>query len=304
MKILLTGATGFIGRHLIQELARSHRIYAVTRGTAAPSENSNVEWIEHDLARAVPASFPPQVDAVVHLAQSAAYRQFPQGAQDVFAVNVQSTFALLEYARQASARSFVLASTGGVYDYSATPIDEHGAVALSAHYFRSKYAAEILMQSYSEVMSTIALRFFFVYGPGQRGMLVPRLVERIRAGKQVSIEGDPGIAINPIHVEDAIRVVEPALRREGSEVFNVAGDEAVSIRALVDMLAELCATQARVVHVDSARNGDLVASNARMRDELGVTPSMTLRAGLRGVVDELLSAALAARSSRVTSSSG
>ena len=246
-----------------------------------------MQWIEHDLTDDLPDTVPSAIDAVVHLAQSPAYRDFPEGAPDVFAVNVASTFALLDYARRASARSFVLASTGGIYDLSPTPIDEDAALAPSSHYFRSKYAAEVLMESYADLMATIALRFFFVYGPGQRGMLIPRLVERLRTGDTVTIEGDPGLAINPIHVEDAVRVFEPALSRETSGVFNVAGDEVVTVGALVEALAGLCGVEARVAHIETVRQGDLVAANGRMKGELGVEPRVALHDGLRGVVDEL-----------------
>ena len=293
MDVLITGATGFIGRHLIEELTPRHCVYALARRGAQRPGPAGVQWIEHDLSDDLPDTLPSAVDAVIHLAQSQAYRDFPEGAPDVFAVNVASTFALLDYAQRASARSFVLASTGGIYDYGPTPIDEDAALAPSSHYFRSKYAAELLMESYADLMATIALRFCFVYGPGQRGMLIPRLVERICAGDTVTIEGNPGLAINPIHVDDAVRVFEPALSRETSGVFNVAGDEVVTVGALVRTLAKLCGAEARVAHVATARRGDLVAANGKMKDELGVEPRIALDDGLRDVVGELRTASSA-----------
>ena len=163
-------------RHRLHRPAPDRRADAATprvraRARSSAARLAGVRWIDHDLADDLPDTLPSAVDAVVHLAQSPAYKHFPEGAPDVFAVNVASTFALLDYARRASARSFVLASTGGIYDYSPAPIDEDAALAPSSHYFRSKYAAEVLMESYADLMATIALRFFFVYGPGQRGML-------------------------------------------------------------------------------------------------------------------------------------
>jgi nucleoside-diphosphate-sugar epimerase len=277
VKIVLTGASGFIGSRLAAALAERHDVVALGRSPVAAASAS----VEQDLARPLDrARLPERVDAVVHLAQSRSYRDFPERADDIFAVNVQSTLELLEYAREAGAGAFLFASTGGVYGYSYEKLVETDPVDPLNFYLTSKYAAELLIGNYRRFFHTVVFRFFFVYGPGQERMLVPTLLERVRAGEPVTVEGEPGLRINPIYVDDAVRVFEPALQLERSDVFNVAGDEVVAIDELVRALGRAVGREPRIVHTDSAHAGDIVGDNARMKAVLGVAPRTTLEQGL------------------------
>ena len=280
MRILVTGGTGFIGGYLLETLGDAHELFVVAR-TPVPARDSGVEWIEHDLSTPLePAKLPERVDAIVHLAQSARYRDFPGGAEDVFAVNVHSTFALLEYARAARAERFVLASTGGLYEHSYERLVESDPIEPLNFYLTSKHVAELLLGNYKHLFRTVVFRFFFVYGPGQGPMLVPTLLGRLRRGETVEIEGKPGLRINPIHVRDAVRVFEPAFALEGSDVFNVAGDEVVSMTELVQLLAQVNSLQPSVAYRESIHSGDLIGDNARMKAVLGVRPEIRLAEGL------------------------
>src|SRR5262249_12395477 len=108
-RVLVTGANGFIGRHLVAALARRHHVFGVTRGLDSVPRLAGVEWIEQDLGQPISSGLlPPRIDAVVHLAQSRSYREFPEKAADIFRVNVGSTQDLLDHARLAGAETFVL----------------------------------------------------------------------------------------------------------------------------------------------------------------------------------------------------
>lgn len=290
MRVLVTGANGFVGRRLLETHAGEHELFALARTPG--QELPDVEWIEHDLVEPLArARLPERIDAVIHLAQSTRYREFPDGARDVFEVNTRSTFELLEYARAAGARSFVFTSSGGIYTPSREPLAETDPVEASTFYFTSKYASELLIANYAAFFATVVLRPFFVYGPGQERMLVPSLIERVAGGDVVTVEGDPGLRINPIYVDDAIRVFEPALRSAGSGVFNVAGDEAVTMTGLVELIGDIVGRQPAVEHTPTASAGDLVADNTRMRETLGVLPQVSLREGLGRTVGSCLPAA-------------
>ena len=287
MRILVTGATGSIGARLLRRLTPDNEVLAVARQPGPELEG--VEWIRLDLSQPLdPATFPENIDAIAHLAQSERYRDFPDGAMDLFAVNVQSTAALLDYARSAGAGAFVLASTGGCYAPSPDPVDEHAALAMAGPYFRSKRMAELLVENYADELGGAILRFFFAYGPGGK-LLVSRLANRILAGEEIVIEGDPGMAMNPIHVDDAAAAVEAAVGLSEQATVNVAGEEVLRVRELVERLAQAIGREARI-RAGDGNPGDLVADTSRMRSLLGVRPEVDLDRGLRAVAESLMSA--------------
>jgi nucleoside-diphosphate-sugar epimerase len=288
MTVLVTGATGFIGRHLLSRLAGTDELVAITRRDPPPELERLATWIRHDLATPLdPSLLPERVDTIVHLAQSPRYREFPDGAADVFALNVRTPAALLDYARAAGAERFVLCSTGGVYGYNDEHVREAHPVSPINFYLASKYAAEVLLVPYRELLRTVVLRPFFVYGPGQRGMLVATLAERVLRGDEVTVDGNPGLRINPVHVEDAARAIEAAISLNGSDLVNVAGDEAVTVTELVGRLGAAAGVEPRIVHRGEGPAGDLLGDNTRMKAVLGVVPEIGLDAGLRDIVYEL-----------------
>jgi UDP-glucose 4-epimerase len=285
MRVIVTGATGLIGSSLVERLAPGNEVFAVARGSGPELEG--VEWIRQDLSQPLDyAALPGEVDAIAHLAQSERYLDFPDGAMDLFAVNVQSTAVLLEYARGTDARAFVLASTGGTYAPSPEPIAEDAPLMTSSPYVRSKRMAELLVENYADELAGAILRFFFAYGPGGK-LLVARLANKILAGEEIVIEGDPGMAMNPIYFDDAAAAVEAALTLDDQATINVGGGEVVRLRELVERLALAMGREARIrPGGDSA--GDLVADTSLMRSLLGIRPEVDLDRGLRAVAESLL----------------
>jgi UDP-glucose 4-epimerase len=238
-KILITGANGLLGRYLCNSLMhRDVDICVITREAPAnplPSINyypidlaSN--WFADDL--------PSETDTVIHLAQSSKFRDFPDSALDVFKVNIESTARLLDYAKRVNARQFIYASSGGVYGGGRYPFTESSCSIPSrqlGYYLNSKMSGELLVQSYADVFSTVVVRPFFIYGTGQnRSMLIPRLMDNIASGKSISLKGDNGILINPVHAEDAAKAIVAALSVRESATFNIAGPEILSIREICE----------------------------------------------------------------------
>ena len=178
LNIVLTGATGFIGSHLLPVIAATDSVTAIARGRHV--DVPGVRWIDHDLRRPLAvADLPDRIDAVIHLAQSRRYRDFPAGAEDIFELNVRGTFELLEYARRAGAERFVFTSTGGVYGHGDESFSEDDEVNPINFYLASKYAAETIIAPFVGELHAIILRPFFVYGPGQGPMLVSSFAQRV-----------------------------------------------------------------------------------------------------------------------------
>jgi nucleoside-diphosphate-sugar epimerase len=171
-----------------------------------------------------------------------------------------------------------------VYGYNYDRVLETHPVSPLNFYLSSKYAAELMIANYRALLDTVVVRPFFVYGPGQSRMLVPTLVEKVTTGTPVQIDGNPGLTINPIYVDDAVAAIAGALSSRGSGLFNLAGDESVTITALVDLIGELSGVEPIVEHRDNDPGGDLLGDNRRMKEVLGVTPQTSLRNGLSLVI--------------------
>jgi len=278
-RLLVTGAAGLIGSELIRSFDAAAEVVAVSRSRPLAPE-ATVRWIVRDLAESGwTEDLPDGVDTVVHLAQSRQFRQFPEGAPDVFAVNVASTAALLDWARRSGVRRFVLGSSGGIGDVSPSGSAEPVGNPLG-FYLASKRAAELLAEAYTAVMTVVVLRFFFVYGPDQRPtMFLPRLVRSVREGQPVTLHGPSGLYCNPVHVSDAARALGRAAELEESETLSVAGPDVASLRSIAETIGKALGTPPVFHTAPADGRAELVGDVARMSTLLG-PPRVRLDDGL------------------------
>ena len=258
MNVLVTGATGLIGRHLVEALAQRSKVWAVSRESHAFSQGVNcVQWNFRDAVP--PATMPRAVDAVFHLAQSPAYRDFPERADDVFDVNVASTARLLDWSRSVGVTRFVLASSGGV---------DGGR----GFYEASKRSAELLCESYRDIFAVIVVRFFFVYGRGQRAsMLIPRLVNCVRHDLPIRLDGRDGMRLNPVHVSDAVAALERTTALSEGRTLDVTGPEVLTMREIGEMIGSLVGRRPVFVTGEAAPRdvvGDISQMSALLRAPL------------------------------------
>jgi UDP-glucose 4-epimerase len=261
VSVLITGASGFVGRHVVAAMEPTEEVWALAHA-AVPADHRGAHWITADLASsAFVTTLPARVDTVVHLAQSAHYRDFPERAADIFAVNAASTALLLDWAQRAGVRRFILASAGGAN--RVTP-----AAGLD-YYLATKRCAELLTASYRTQFAVTVLRFFFVYGAGQRPtMLMPRLVDAVRDGRPVTLSGEHGLRLNPIHVSDAVRAVVRATEIDATQEFDVAGPEVLTLRAIADIISDKLGRKPQYVADVSGKPDDLIGDIRAMCEQL------------------------------------
>ncbi|MBF0418489.1 MAG: NAD(P)-dependent oxidoreductase [Magnetococcales bacterium] len=281
-RILISGAAGFLGGALVRHLAGSHDVWCLARRPGPKLQG--VTWVPHDLACGrLPEGLPDRIDAIAHLAQSKRFREFPDGAADMMAVNVAAPLYLADWARQAGARTFVYASTGGVYAPSEAALSESDrveAVGPLAFYCASKLAAEMLLSPFGDSFAVVVLRPFFIYGPSQPAdMLMPRLVQRIRNGEPLTLQGSEGMRFNPIHVEDAARLTALALNLERGTVLNLAGPEVTTLKRVGETLAAGLGVAPLFITEQGKTPPHLVADTHAMTQTLG-NPAIGLEAGL------------------------
>jgi nucleoside-diphosphate-sugar epimerase len=281
VKVLVTGATGFVAGHLIPRLvAEGHEVVALGHEPERIPEGA--EPLVVDLARPVAAAALRPADAIVHLAQ--ANVPFPDGAQQLFAVNASSTLDLLEHARATGAERFVFTSSASVYGFGDRRFAEDDELAATDFYSLTKRTAERLVDSYRDYVGTTVLRLVAPYGPGQRARLIPALVQRVREGRPVTLNDGGRPRMNPIFVADVVELIVLALRSEGHQLVNVAGDEPASIRDLACLIGRAVGRDP----VFEAGNGaarDLVVDNARMHELFELRSLVTLEDGLARTVE-------------------
>lgn len=239
-KVLITGANGLLGSHLVPLLKEEYELHLLQRSSVAPGQR-HVTFQQVDLGGNELPELPAAMDAIVYLAQSENYRQFPESAPDVLQVNTVQVLRMLDYGRRAGVKKFIFASTGGVYPAGDNlredvPIEASGKMGF---YATTKMCSEMLAHNFSSFFDVILLRFFFIYGKGQKSyMLMPRLVDSVRTEKAIRLAGESGLHINPIHATDAASAVHAALKLEGSHTINVAGPEVISLREIAEMIGE------------------------------------------------------------------
>ena len=271
-KILVTGANGLLGRNICNNLVKENwEVHAVVK-SEPPIKLDSINYVYADLSKDIAFdNFPINISCVLHLAQSNRYKDFPDGATDVFKVNVSSTHQLLEYARKNNVSHFIYASSGGVYSPSIDTLNEKSPILEQCKlglYLGSKISGEILVQTYSAILQTSIIRPFFIYGSGQkRNMLLPRLYDNISNNTPIVLDNENGISINPIHVDDAAKSVIALLNETNSSIYNLAGPENLSLRQISEYIGEFTG-QDPIFQNSGGGTSDIIADISLMKQNL------------------------------------
>ena len=239
MRILLTGATGFVGGRLTSLLCdRGHELICLQRpGSSAPA---GVTPLFGNLAHSEAIEALPPVDTVIHLAQSHQYRNFPVAAADILAVNTTSTAHLLDLARRAGVQQFILASTASVYSAGNGPCQEEARLQPNDFYAATKLAAETLLRPYARCFRTCALRLFTPYGPGQRNRLMPTLIQRVRERHPVTLDGEGGgLHLSVAYLDDVAATFQAAAEQGWQGTYNVAAAEPTCVQDIATTIGRL-----------------------------------------------------------------
>jgi nucleoside-diphosphate-sugar epimerase len=229
--------------------------------------------------------FAPDTDAVVYLAQSPRYREGLPALDHLVAVNTLSAAEAATAARAAGVRTFAYFSTGNVYAPSFAPLAEEAPTSASSPYAASKlWGEQVVTLAFGP--QALILRPFGLFGPGQRSMLVATIGERVRRGEPVALaprRGEAsdvdGLRTSPCFAPDAARFTVDLLERGASGVFNLAGDEVLSIRALAEGVGRVLSVAPRFVVTEQPRDFDLIADTRKLRALVG--PGTTTEAALR-----------------------
>jgi UDP-glucose 4-epimerase len=273
--ILVTGAHGFIGRHIARDLARrGNEVLGIGHGSWDKGERLRWgirQWFESDVALDALREAGAVFDAVVHCAGSGSVSASASDPHGCFQRTVASTAAALEFARLGKHQArVVLLSSAAVYGRQGeSRIDETEPTAPISTYGFHKATAEQLARGYATTfrVPVAVLRLFSVYGPGLRKQLLWDACRKLTAAKP-SFSGTGSETRDWVHVEDVAALVTLAIDRaaEDCPVVNGGTGDAVSISDVVERLADALGTSSRPSFDGHPREGDpphLIADPSR-----------------------------------------
>lgn len=297
MRILLTGATGFISSYFLGELAKEHEVFALGR-RLPDTASDNVTLIPCDLASSngldvlrSTGQLPEQIDTVAHMAVSRFHREFPESAMDLFNVNCNALQHLMQYAVDAGAKNVVVGSTCSVYDGmpSGVGIKETDNPSPTRYWPTTKYAADSLALMYQNILPVSVLRFATPYGPDQYDRLIPAIVNRVKNGVPVSLPpGSDGMVLRPIFVSDASEVLRRAITDKWTGVFNVAGEEVVSLREVANTIGQIMGKDVIFEESEDSATYSIFPNVDKLKDQLGGSYDFkTIEQGLTAIISGL-----------------
>jgi nucleoside-diphosphate-sugar epimerase len=275
-EILVTGATGFLGRHLVTALESQGR--AVRKHSSADGDIADcplpMEGVSH----------------VFHLAGKSYVPESWQNPQAFYHTNVMGTVNVLEHCRRNQAALTLISS----YVYGQPqrlPIAEDHPLAAANPYAHTKILAEQTAQFYEQRfgLALTIVRPFNLYGPGQRqAFLIPSIVRQVLDAAATAVRvTDLRPKRDYVYVADAVKLLLATLRPGVHGVYNLGSGRSASVAEVAELVSKAAGIRKPLVSADERRPGeilDVVADTSRAAAELGWRPCTSLADGIAAVV--------------------
>ncbi|MEZ4442718.1 MAG: NAD-dependent epimerase/dehydratase family protein [Polyangiaceae bacterium] len=306
MKVLVTGAAGFIGSHLMERLlARGDDAVgldwygdnyppSIKRQNAAAFADRVVEGDILNVALLDDLFAKHDFEAVVHLAALPGVRPSIAEPGRYQAVNVEGTAQIVDAMHRAGVKRLVFASSSSVYGRNEErPYRETDRVDQPASpYASSKRAGELLLTTLHPIfqIGVTSLRYFTVYGPRQRPeMAIHKFVKAVEEGTPIPMFGNGETSRDYTYVDDIIDGTVAALDRcdERFRIYNLGDNRPVTLRELIDKVGEAVGKEPIIEELEE-QAGDVqhtLACIDQAAADLGYAPKVPIEEGLRRFVD-------------------
>lgn len=310
-KILITGAAGFIGSSLADDLlAKGFSIMGIdnfdsfyTRDIKETNisnalKHNSYSFLEGDIRDmefldSCFSGFRP--DIIIHLAAKAGVRPSIKDPASYYDVNVNGTLNMLEAMRKNKIGRMLFASSSSVYgNNKKIPFAESDNVDFPVSpYAASKKACELLCHTYHHLfdMDIFCLRFFTVYGPRQRpDLAINKFTRALLNDEPITLFGDGSSSRDYTHISDIIQGIEQAMENlKGFGIFNLGESNAISLKELVALLENSTGKKADIKYLPM-QDGDVLrtfADISRAKSVLGYNPVVNIADGIRNYVEWL-----------------
>jgi UDP-glucose 4-epimerase len=302
-KVVITGGAGFIGAHLAKKLAPDNSVIILDnlatgkKGNIAGLSGENVTFVKGTITDLpLLGRFFKGIDFVFHLAAMASVPRSVEDPAACHEVNATGTLKVLLAARDSGVKKVVFASSCAVYgDRHNPPIKEEMAPSPQSPYAVTKLAGEYYCQTFQEIygLTTVCLRYFNVYGPGQDpnsayAAVVPKFIQRVAEGKPLLILGDGEQTRDFVFVRDVVQANILAAQSDASGIFNIGSGRSITMGGLAKLIIRLMGKDVEISY-QAARAGDVRHSLADISKAkiFGYQPEYTLETGLRETINNL-----------------
>ncbi len=296
MRVLITGAAGFLGSALANRLAREN---ATVRGLDDLSTGDpNALSQEIHLTRGDINDRPKlwtllqDIDCVYHLAARVSVPESVLYPREYNQVNVGGTVTLMEAMRDVGVRRVVFISSGAVYgEQGAQPLREDATPNPRSPYAVSKLSAEYYVRTIGHLwgIETVTLRVFNAYGPGQHlppvhAPVIPYFLRQACYNGTLVLHGDGSQTRDYVYVDDAVEAMVTAATAPGinQKIINIGSGTETSVHELVNLVLETARGNPEVVYNPRNEGGPrrMRADIALAEQALGYRPAVDLRTGL------------------------
>jgi len=304
MIILITGCAGFIGSNLTKALLkRGDRIIGLDnfddyyprsvkeKNISNFVNDINFTLIEGDIRDknvVYEALINNDVEAIIHLAARAGVRPSIENPLLYTDVNINGTTLLLEAASKLGIKKFIFASSSSVYgNNKSVPFKESDNVDFPiSPYAATKKAGELICYTFHKLynLNISCLRFFTVYGPGQRPeMAISKFVESIIADKEISVFANGNSLRDYTFIEDIVSGIILSLDNlNGYNIFNLGGASPIKLLDLIDII-ERCLLKKALIKLEPAQPGDVdqtFADCSLANSNLNYIPKTSIEQGI------------------------
>lgn len=293
LRVLVTGGSGFIGRHVVAELSADGAAVRVV--DLQPHPDPAVDVVQGDIADAevLRAAVDGGFDGVVHLAAVTSVLRSIEQPELTYKTNVEGTHRVLEAAKESGATSLVFSSTNAVTGPMEEPaITERARLRPMTPYGATKAAGEMLMSAYTEVygLRCTCLRLTNVYGLGMQAKdsIVARLMRAILSGGEFEIYGDGTQVRDYVNAFDVVAAVRLGLlNEEWSGPVVIGTGTSLSVLEVLDEVRRVTGAELSVHH-GPAKAGEMpavIVDPGKARGA-GWSPKFNFADGLKAVWEE------------------